>query len=52
MMSPETLATLLDEEVERAFDRLRAVRAELKRDIEALEAELDRRAAWRREKRR
>jgi hypothetical protein len=52
MMSPETLAALLDDEIERALDRLRAARRTMKEDIEALEAELDRRSRRRREQRR
>jgi hypothetical protein len=52
MMSPETLAALLDDEIERALDRLRAARRVMKDDIEALEAELGRRARRRREQRR
>ena len=52
MMSPETLSALLDDEIERAIDRLRAARREMKSDIEALENERDRRAARRKERRR
>jgi hypothetical protein len=51
-MSVETLAALLDSEIERAIERLRASRSAMKLDIEALEAEQERRAARRREKRR
>jgi hypothetical protein len=51
-MSVETLAALLDDEIERAIDRLRAARRDMTSDIEALEAERERRAAWRKERRR
>ena len=51
-MSIETLAALLDSEIERALDRLRAARRDMKSDIEALEAERERRRARRKEKRR
>lgn len=42
--TPETLAALLDDEIARALDRLRAARDELERDIAALKAEQARRA--------
>jgi hypothetical protein len=51
-MSVETLAALLDEEIERALERLRAARRAMKDDIAALEAELDRRSAQQKEQRR
>ena len=44
MMSPETLAAMLDSEIDRALDRLRQARKEMKDDIAALEAERQRRA--------
>jgi hypothetical protein len=51
-ITTETLAALLDDEILRALDRLRAARREIKSDIEALEAERARRAVRRKERRR
>jgi hypothetical protein len=51
MLTQETIAALLDDEIERAIDRLRASRAEMKRDIAALEAEQERRGKRRKERR-
>jgi hypothetical protein len=47
MMSVETLAALLDDEIERAIERLRSARRDMKREIAALEAERERRGAER-----
>jgi hypothetical protein len=47
----ENISASLDEELTRAIDRLGAARRDLKRDIEALEAERARRAARRKERR-
>lgn len=44
MMNSETLAAMLDEEIDRAIDRIRQARRDLKEDIAALEAEKQRRA--------
>jgi hypothetical protein len=44
MMSLETLSAMLDEEIDRAIDRIRQARRELKEDIAALEEERRRRA--------
>ena len=51
MMSTETLAAMLDSEIERALDRLRQARREMKEDIAALEAERQRRAERRQRRR-
>src|SRR5262249_56103983 len=48
----ETISALLDEGIERALDRLRSARADLKRDIEKLENERERRVQRRKERRR
>ena len=50
--SVKTISALLDDEIERAIERLRAARRQLKNDIEVSEAEIARRAARRREERR
>jgi len=50
-MSVETLAALLDDEIDCALDRLRAARRAMKADIAALEAEQERRAERRKERR-
>ena len=48
----EQIAALLDDEIERAIERLLAARREMRRDIEALEAERERRAAPRQKEKR
>jgi hypothetical protein len=52
MMSPETLAGMLDFELDRALDRLRRAKAEIEKDIAELEVEQRKRAERRRERRR
>jgi hypothetical protein len=53
-MSPRTLEEMGNAELEAARDRLRAAKAQIERDIEAIEMEMDRRArthgepAWQR----
>jgi hypothetical protein len=48
----EQTAALLDEEIERALDRLTQARRDIERDIAELEAEQRKRAKRRREQRR
>jgi hypothetical protein len=48
MMSPETLAGMLDEEIERAIDRLTQARRDIENDLAALQNERDRRERERR----
>jgi uncharacterized small protein (DUF1192 family) len=43
MMSTETLAGMLDDAIERAIERLRQSSREMKADIAALQAEIERR---------
>jgi hypothetical protein len=51
-LSIETIAGLLDSEIERAIERMRLARRDMKESIETLEAELDRRSRRRREEER